>query len=360
MKTRPIHKNLNTSFINLSALLRHLRERKFVGVVHLEMRDYEADVFLPGKNKIEARERDSRAGRVSVGPEVLERLLIRAREPNGLVSVYQSIEEESPPKQPGRKLRGRPVPRPAGEPVTRPAGRPVKDPAVPELEIALPPISEKAPNPTIEAPEIELRIKEPAPPARDKPVSLKANPITMGKSPVKPLETLPSESESPVAKPVLRSAFAAIREKLALPFSLTRQKKSGHTAEEREELLELTGELLAAVEDSMNRSKLNFAWAFDKARTEMLPRYPFLDPQAGVFEYADGRASLSAPLPPTLLAEGITGALRNMLEKIEAYPKFAGVHRTAVKNLRELIAKRRAGFDKFSLTEAIEKMIGDN
>ncbi|MDQ3179604.1 MAG: hypothetical protein M3Q33_03690 [Acidobacteriota bacterium] len=97
MKNRPVHENLDTSFVNLSALIKYLRRRQFVGNVRVELGGYEADVILTAENGLKVREHDLITGRISEGEEALQRLLIRAREPGGIIHVYQTIEETAKP-----------------------------------------------------------------------------------------------------------------------------------------------------------------------------------------------------------------------------------------------------------------------
>jgi hypothetical protein len=99
MKSRLIHENLDTSYVNLSALVRYLRRRQFVGNVRVELSGYTADITLTGENHMRVREHDRIAGRVSEGDEALQRLLIRAREPGGIINVYQTVEEENMPPE---------------------------------------------------------------------------------------------------------------------------------------------------------------------------------------------------------------------------------------------------------------------
>ena len=95
MKNHPIHENLDTSFVNVSALVRYLRRRQFVGNVRIELSGYEAEIFLSEGNAIRVREYDRIAGRIGEGEEALQRILIRSREPGGIVNVYQTAEEET-------------------------------------------------------------------------------------------------------------------------------------------------------------------------------------------------------------------------------------------------------------------------
>src|SRR5688572_11738251 len=45
---RVLYENLDTSFVNVWALLRYLSQRSFIGRVHVELENYSADVFVNG------------------------------------------------------------------------------------------------------------------------------------------------------------------------------------------------------------------------------------------------------------------------------------------------------------------------
>lgn len=94
MSKYPIHKNLNTSFVNLSALVRHLRSLQFVGTVQIELSSYEADIEFGEDGSITACEQDHIAGRLSFGDDALRRIMIRAKEAGGVVNVYKSDDEQ--------------------------------------------------------------------------------------------------------------------------------------------------------------------------------------------------------------------------------------------------------------------------
>ncbi|HEX8773508.1 MAG TPA: hypothetical protein VF735_07845 [Pyrinomonadaceae bacterium] len=93
-KNRPIHENLDTAYVNLAALLRHLRGRDFVGLVHVALDEYEAEVSLDGESAPRVREIDHADGREGEGEAALQRLLVRAREPGGRINVYARADEE--------------------------------------------------------------------------------------------------------------------------------------------------------------------------------------------------------------------------------------------------------------------------
>lgn len=93
MNNRPLYENLDTAFVNLSALVKYLRHREFVGRIRVELNNYEAEIVLAEGNKINVREHDKISGRTADGEEVFQRLLIRAREAGGTIHVYQAIKE---------------------------------------------------------------------------------------------------------------------------------------------------------------------------------------------------------------------------------------------------------------------------
>lgn len=91
---RLVHRNLDTAYVNLAALLRYLRERDFKGRVHILLDEYEAEVLLDGQKEPRAREVDHTSGREAEGEAALQRLLVRAREPGGRINVYSESTEE--------------------------------------------------------------------------------------------------------------------------------------------------------------------------------------------------------------------------------------------------------------------------
>ncbi len=92
-KSRVVYENLDTSFVNLWALLRHLSRRAFVGRVHVEMDNYSADVFLTGSNTPLVHEVDRAAGTEVLEEAAMHRLVLRARESPGTISVFEGADE---------------------------------------------------------------------------------------------------------------------------------------------------------------------------------------------------------------------------------------------------------------------------
>ncbi len=314
MKNRPIHENLDTAFVNLSALIKYLRRRQFVGQVRIELSGYEADIYLTAENQLRVREYDHIAGRIAEGEEALQRILIRSREPGGIINVYQTVSES---------------------------------------EIVVDKVEKKVP---ITAPIA-------APMVQDKPLTAEFK-GTNGNGNGNPKVDLPvnghaQNSADTTSKPD-QSPLLAPKSKLPnLPFEFTNKveakaKQPSLSNEERELLLNLTSELLGTVDRSLGMAKLDFTTAFQKACTEISADYPFMVS----LNYRKGKIHSSECANPKFFIAGILEALRRILDKLGANPKFGEVYRYATQRILTLIHQRRPFYDKFSITKPLEKILG--
>src|SRR5438270_738684 len=92
-KSTVLYQNLDTSFVNLWGLLRKLTQDGFIGRVRVELKDYTADVFMTGSSTPLVHEIDRAAGTDTLEEAALHRLVLRARESAGRVSVFQGADE---------------------------------------------------------------------------------------------------------------------------------------------------------------------------------------------------------------------------------------------------------------------------
>lgn len=304
MKNQPIHKNLDTSFVNVSALVRYLRRRQFVGSVRVELSGYEAEINLDENNGLRVREFDRIAGRIGEGEEALQRILIRSREPGGIVNVFQIGAEEE-------KI----------------------------VEV----ITEKP----------AVKVSNPIQNIKPTSVLAAAAPTngTNGNAP----KAEPQKIVAEVPKP--KNALPA------LPFEFTNKveskaKQNTLSTDDWEMLLNLTSELLSNIDKTLATSNLDFSAAFTKARTEISGDYPFINPETKIFEYKGGKISMREQPNAKLFTASILEALRRLLEKLGANPKFSDVHRAAIQKILMLVHHRRAFYDKFSMTKTLERMLG--
>jgi len=135
-KSRVLHENLDTSFVNLWSLLRSLSQRGFIGRVHVELTDYTADVYMTGSNAPLVHEIDRAAGTETLEQAALHRLVLRARESSGSISVFEGADEAVVVRsaavsediiEPAARLRlGRPPPDPSSEAPPQIVGQPAK------------------------------------------------------------------------------------------------------------------------------------------------------------------------------------------------------------------------------------------
>jgi hypothetical protein len=81
--------SLSTSYVNLGALIRHLRAQNFMGAIRVAFDQYAADVFLEGQEPVSVLEIDPATRRASKNEGAMDRLLVHAREPGGAITVYE-------------------------------------------------------------------------------------------------------------------------------------------------------------------------------------------------------------------------------------------------------------------------------
>ena len=83
---------LDTSYVNLSALIHYLRERKFTGRLRVALPDYEADVFMYGSSAPSVWESNRASGLEAQGDAAMDRLMTKSREAGGSITVYENAE----------------------------------------------------------------------------------------------------------------------------------------------------------------------------------------------------------------------------------------------------------------------------
>lgn len=247
--SRPVHENLDTAYVNLAALLGYLRQREFIGRIHVELDEYDADVFLNAGEQPRVRETDHTTGRQAEGEDALQRLLVRAREPGGLVSVFEHGEDETG-----------------------------------------------------------------------------------------------SEVSSTVHS-VLAEALT---------------EDAGATDEERDwnELLRLSGELIATVERAALSAGADFAGVFRAARLSLADDYSFLDPSAGRFDYSNGVIELRAQPNPKAYVSSVSEAMRRVVDKVATGPRRAGIRERVALELAVLARRRQSQLAKFNFTPQLNRIAG--
>ncbi len=294
MKNYPIHENLDTSFINLSALVKYLRRKRFAGSIRIELGDYEAEIILSDEDDLIVREHDRVSGRVGEGDEALQRLLIRARQPGGIINVYRHLTESFP--------------------VFENNGKTAEENII-----------------SVEPEQTILQVEEKS---FDQPADSATQIL----------------SKSDAVSPDFPLKFSNNVE--------TRARQNNLAPQDWQMLMDLTGELLRAIDQSLAEAGLNFKTAFQKASAEIAKDYPFLHREKGIIDYGQGKITLNEQISATIFVAGIMETLRRIMEKLGANPKFSEIYRQTVQEILALIRQRQPLYDKFSITTPLEKIIG--
>jgi hypothetical protein len=84
---------LETAYVSVAALIRYLREKEFVGRLHVTLEQFECDVFLYGSDEPSVWELNRSTGKEEQGQAALQRLLVRSREPGGVITVYEGATQ---------------------------------------------------------------------------------------------------------------------------------------------------------------------------------------------------------------------------------------------------------------------------
>jgi hypothetical protein len=267
-KSLALYEKLDTSFVNLWALLRYLSQRGFIGRVHVELKDYTADVLLDGSSTPMVRELEHATGIVTLEEAALHRLVLRVREAPGTISVYEGLEG---------------------------AETPVDSPEV--LSI----LADEADEETL-----PRFAHEPT-----KPMESFEGATLSGD-----LRKRPSRIVVDMASPGASEAateFAAAKTVTTNP--AVTDIPSEPIADFRE-ILDASGELIAAVERALIAVGVEFGVLFGAVRLEVADDYDFLDPTNNVLQYANAAVKLQNQPPAKAYVAGISELLRRMVDRV--------------------------------------------
>ena len=313
-KSRVVHENLDTTFVNLWALLRNLSQRGFIGRVRVELKDYTADVFMTGSSTPLVHEVDSAAGTDTLEEAALHRLVLRARETPGTISVFEGPEEavavqstataepESDSLQSVRESQER-NPLVHHEPVEQAMS--VSDDPILTPEIESPPPRSTA----------ELR---PVPdPNDDQKISASTRAV----------EPAPAEPE-----PRDEIEWGAI--------------------------VKASGELVGAVERAVTGPGADFTSLFNTARLQLADDYTFLDPMSGEFAYAGSVVTLAGEVPGSSYAVGLSEALRRVVDSVATGDRARRVRERVALELFSVARKRREILARSDFLTQLDRIAG--
>ena len=298
-KSRVLHENLDTSFVNLWSLLRNLSQRGFIGRVHVELTDYTADVYMTGSNTPLVHEIDRAAGTETLEQAALHRLVLRARESSGSISVFEGADEAV-------VVKSALVPE-----------------AIIESDVSVP--LEEPPHASIEAPRI-----------------------------------VDQQAKNEFSEVELNEETAVGRAtRLA---EATAQEDDSEGTIDWSDVVKASGEVIGGVERALTGAGADFVTLFQATRLELADDYTFLDPLSNEFEYVNSVVTLSDESLPNSFVAGLSEALRRTVDKVATGDRARRVRERVALELALLARKRKelltrsgfhAQFDRIAGTKVI-------
>ena len=314
VSSRILYENLDTSFVNLWALLRYLMKRGLVGRVHVELEDYTADVFLTGTSTPMVHEVDRASGREAMEEAALHRLVLRAREPGGTITVYEGEDEAS------------------GDALTI-----ISEPPAP---VAEPPAPAEAPP---------AAAGSAARPIALPPGYASASMQTVTNEPIRPDPISVTNLRGAPSRPGLESAGSKMID------ALTNAPQKGS---EWADLVEISAELIAAVERAATGVGADFSSIFKTVRLELADDYTFLDPSQNRFDYANARIRINAKPGAGPYVAGLSESLRRVVDKIANGERAGRIRERVALDLALLVRKRREALTRFNLDMQLDRIAG--
>ncbi len=254
-ETKPtaLYQNLDTTFVNLWSLLRKLTQSGFIGRVRVELPDYSADVFITGSSTPLVHEIDRATGTDTLEEAALHRLVLRARETPGTISVFEGADEAV-----------------AVQTLITETGM-ATTPSSPEANDSIARIESDS----------ESQIAEVGFAEREEVDVPDVDEFTV-----------------PTCAPEIEAAVD----------STDRVDQVTVTT--------IVAELIDAVARGVNASGGDFDSLFRVVRLELADDFSFLDPLSNAFQYERGSATVSANLEPSVLVAGLSEALRKLTNKV--------------------------------------------
>jgi len=295
-KAKPLHENLDTSFVNLWSLLRSLTQKGFVGRVHVESTDYSADVFMNGSAAPLVHEIDRASGTESFEETALHRLVLRARENPGKISVFEGADEA------------------AKVPAVQPQSSAKAD--VPAATMNPPAVSAAAPAPPV---------------TEDQPPEIPAIEIA------KPAKAAP---EAPRSETLNEDFYPA------------------GSYRDWPAILKATGELIAGIENGISASGADFDALFRAARVEFADDYSFLDPFSETFVYQNGVATLSQEMSVKIFSSGLSQVLGLTVDRAAAGERERRIRERVALEMLAVARKHGDVLERCGFQDQLDRIAG--
>ena len=124
------------------------------------------------------------------------------------------------------------------------------------------------------------------------------------------------------------------------------------------DLVRLSGELIATVERAALSAGADFAGQFRAVRLGMADDFPFLDPSAGRFDYANGIVELRAQPSVSAYVSSVAEAMRRVVDRMATGPRRATVRERVALELAVLARRRQSQLAKFKFTSQLDRIAG--
>jgi len=291
---KALYENLDTAFVNLWSLLRNLTQRGFVGRVRVELTNYSADVFLNGSGTPMVHEVDYAAGTDTLEEAALHRLVLRARETPGTISVFEGAIETIAAQDRSASSSGE-------APAVVPGSTELTSFAVEPPGTA---------RPVVIAPSIEI-------------------------SPENEIEVRDRDTQS---QP----------EPEAMP----------ETEGQKFLTISLGGELIGAVERGINAGGEDFGSIFYAVRLELADDYAYLDPLSNALTYSKGTVSLTRDVSETVYVSGLSEALRRTVDRAASGDRARRVRERIALELLGVARKRREAIEHSRFGLQLDRIAG--
>jgi hypothetical protein len=302
-KSTPLHENLDTAFVNLWSLLRSLSRKGFVGRVHVELTDYSADIFMDGSRTPLVHEIDCAAGTETLEEAALHRLVLRARETPGTISVFEGADEAAP-------------------------------------RVA----STSETGPSVVA-------------TSETPPSLASTNDEPAASSVDIADELSEEHPEPEAAPEVRESIPGSDRIESAPEINDDIYPTG-SYHDWPAILATSGELIGAIERGINAAGADFDSLFRAVRLELADDYSFLDPISRVFEYSSGAASLTHEQPVSVYVSGLSEALRRTVDRVAIGARARRVRERVALEMLAVARKHGAVLERSGLQAQLDRIAG--
>ncbi len=406
---KPVHENLSTSYVNVAALLADLQVNEFTGYVSVEFWGYSGYVFLSRGQIVNAYEVTETA--TLRERQALESLLSRAQARNGKVGFFQHPEEVI--QAITGIIDGEPVHRDLSSDFTnleKLVEKLIKSGAVWYVEVLFEQeqgggiiyifderaeaVVSIAPTAGSEyttalgkeglaliydrivhgatfnvyrgtsAPAAMTTIKPPVVPPRTEtppfgpPPGGRSSSVAPVSELVPPTLRAPEVPPLPSASPVVDTVLVEDEDSDS-PLELEDESIRPLTREQYAELVGLMGEVVHAVESGVTEAlrRADFVPSFREALINIATHYPFLDPFAAEFEYADGVATFRGKARPADFVVGLSQALRLTIAELDRRSPETHLRRHIEAALRALHQRRRAEFERYGLEIATSEIL---